>query len=77
MSAPRKIHTIVTHVRPHLDEITAIWLIQRFGRQFFDIPRDVKFEYWDARQLSARRPHGRRVGERRLPAHRSRPRPVR
>jgi hypothetical protein len=30
MSAP-KIHTVVTHNRPHLDEIMALWLIYAFG----------------------------------------------
>ncbi|MFA6603394.1 MAG: chromate resistance protein ChrB domain-containing protein [Patescibacteria group bacterium] len=34
--------TIVTHVRPHLDEVAAIWLLKRFLPEEY---RDAKIEY--------------------------------
>jgi len=32
---PNQIHTIVTHDRPHLDELIAIWLLRKFGEELF------------------------------------------
>jgi hypothetical protein len=41
-------HTIITHKRPHLDEILAILLLIMFGEKFFPGISKAKFEFWDA-----------------------------
>ena len=41
-----KYHTIVTHVNPHLDEITAIWLLRRFGEKKFLGISTAKITFW-------------------------------
>ena len=44
---PGTVRYLVTHVRPHWDEIVAIWLLVRFGnRQFPDINKAVDV-FWD------------------------------
>ncbi|MCK5060060.1 MAG: hypothetical protein KAR00_02885 [Candidatus Pacebacteria bacterium] len=42
----QKIHTIITHERPHLDEIVAIWLLLRFGEETFPEIQDAKINFW-------------------------------
>lgn len=37
---------IITHARPHLDEITAIWLLRKFGEEMFPGIRSAVVEYW-------------------------------
>lgn len=39
-------HTIVTHERPHLDEIVAIWLLRKFGEQMFPGIDTAKVVFW-------------------------------
>ena len=39
-------HTIITHKRPHLDEISAIWLLRKFGDSKFPGVSIAKIEYW-------------------------------
>jgi hypothetical protein len=41
-------HTIVTHKRPHLDEIIAILLLMMFGEKIFPGISKAKFVFWDA-----------------------------
>lgn len=40
-----KIHTIITHTRPHIDEIFAIWLLRKFGEAMFPGISTAKIEY--------------------------------
>jgi hypothetical protein len=50
-------HTIVTHVRPHLDEILAILFLRRFGESRFPGVSTAKLVLWDAGPLTPdRRP---------------------
>jgi hypothetical protein len=46
------INMIVTHCRPHLDEILAIFLLERYGeRRFPNVRQAIRsgnFEFWDA-----------------------------
>lgn len=42
---PVRIHTIITHVRPHIDEIFAIWLLRKFGEFLFLGISTTKIEY--------------------------------
>lgn len=39
-------HTIVTHERPHVDEIVAIWLLKTFGEEKFPGICTATIEYW-------------------------------
>lgn len=48
MAAMARIHTIVTHHRPHFDEIVAIFLLQQFGYRTFPGIRSAEFIFWDA-----------------------------
>jgi hypothetical protein len=41
------IHTIVTHSKPHLDEIVAIWLLIIFGEKMFPGVNTAKIVFWD------------------------------
>ncbi len=41
------IHTIITHIRPHLDEIVAIWLLRLFGESLFPGVKTSKIVYWN------------------------------
>src|SRR3989344_9190822 len=43
-----QIDTIVTHHRPHLDEIVAIWLLRKFGEEKFPGINSAKIVYVDA-----------------------------
>jgi hypothetical protein len=43
-----KIHTIVTHRRPHLDEIVAIVLLMNYGEHKFPGIKDAKIIFWNA-----------------------------
>lgn len=45
---PVSINTIVTHKRPHVDEIVAIVLLQQYGRTMFPGIEKAKIEFWDA-----------------------------
>ncbi len=40
-----KIHTITTHVRPHIDEIVALWLLKEFGQTRYTGLRTAKLEF--------------------------------
>lgn len=46
MKTEKKIEKIVTHVRPHLDEITAIWLLQKFGEEKFPDVSNAEIIFW-------------------------------
>ncbi len=46
----KKIHTIITHKRPHLDEIVAILLLQLYGEKVFPGVSTAVFQFWDASQ---------------------------
>lgn len=39
------IETIVVHVRPHLDEVAAIWLLKKFGEEKFPGVKDAKITF--------------------------------
>lgn len=41
----RKIERIVTHEKPHLDEICAIWLLRRFGEKMFPGINEAKISF--------------------------------
>jgi hypothetical protein len=43
---------ILTHERPHLDEIVAIWLLRRFGEQKFPGIGKAKVEFTSIRKLA-------------------------
>lgn len=45
---------IATHIRPHLDEIAAIWLLRKFGDGRFPGAGAAKVTFTTARQLAAR-----------------------
>jgi len=45
LSKPIKV--IATHFRPHLDEITAIWLLRKFGREEFAGIEKAEIQYWN------------------------------
>lgn len=40
------IHTVVTHHRPHLDEICALMLLRRFGEERFPGIGTARLDYW-------------------------------
>ena len=42
------VHMIVTHIRPHVDEIVAIVLLQHYGKKHFPGIVDARIEFWDA-----------------------------
>lgn len=48
-----RFHTIVTHVRPHFDEIVAIFLLKTYGNWAFPGIRNAKFEFIDAGSAAA------------------------
>ncbi len=52
MSAPTcwPIHAFVTHPRPHLDELSAIWAVQRFGLEKYPGADRAEIEYFDPQQ---------------------------
>ena len=41
-----KVRVIVTHHRPHLDEIVSIWILRKFGESTFPGVSTAKVEYW-------------------------------
>ena len=41
-----RFRTIVTHVAPHLDEIVAVWLLQKFGESKFPGMKSVELDFW-------------------------------
>lgn len=43
----RPIHTIVTHVRPHLDELAAIWALRQFGEKKYPGADKAKIVWFD------------------------------
>lgn len=43
-----RIHTIVTHLKAHLDEIVAILFLRWFGEELFPGARTAKVIYWNA-----------------------------
>jgi hypothetical protein len=45
---PISVHTIVTHKRPHIDEIVAIKLLKVYGRKVFLGIEKARVEFWDA-----------------------------
>ncbi len=45
---PIPIHTLVTHHRPHLDELFAVWLLRNFGERHFPGVSKAKTVYVDA-----------------------------
>ncbi|MBP9869864.1 hypothetical protein KBC59_04905 [Patescibacteria group bacterium] len=53
-------HTIVTHVRPHLDEILAIIFLRMFGELWFPGISTAKIVLWDAGPFT---PNGRPASE--------------
>ena len=38
---------IVTHSRPHLDEIAAIWILRKFGEQTFPGISTAQLIFWE------------------------------
>jgi len=42
----QQIRAIATHVRPHLDEIVAIWLLIKFGADKYPGVAEAAIEYW-------------------------------
>ena len=42
----QQIKKIATHVRPHLDEIVAIWLLSMFGEERYPGAAEATIEYW-------------------------------
>lgn len=48
---PRNEWVIVTHVRPHIDEILGIYLLKHFGKEKFPGIEKAKIEFWDSREL--------------------------
>jgi len=42
------VHTVVTHVNPHFDELVALWLLRRFGKERFPGINESKRIYIDA-----------------------------
>lgn len=56
----RRVDYIATHLRPHLDEIAAIWLLKRFGREKFPGVENASIAYHDS---GAATPDGRSVEE--------------
>jgi hypothetical protein len=42
------IKKIVTHVRPHLDEIMGIWMLIKFGEYLFSGIGNAMVEFWDS-----------------------------
>jgi len=40
-----QIHTILTHTRPHVDELLAIWLLRFFGGSIFQGIQNAKIEF--------------------------------
>jgi len=55
-----KIKQIATHVRPHLDEILAIWILRMFGALKFPGIETAEIIYWDA---GSKTPDGRSAEE--------------
>lgn len=49
-------YTIITHKKPHLDEVVAIWLLRKFGENSFPRIKEAKVEYWQTGGLT---PDGR------------------
>jgi len=47
----KRFDMIITHERPHLDEITAIWLLRKFGEEKFPGISTAKIEYRDSSVL--------------------------
>lgn len=43
-----QVHTIVTHKRPHIDEVVAIVLLKMYGREKFPGIQNAKIDFWDA-----------------------------
>lgn len=42
-----EVHTIVTHTKPHLDEIAAWWLLKKFGQEFPGV-KDARIVFVEA-----------------------------
>lgn len=47
----KQIKIIVTHPRPHLDEIAAIWLFKKFGESLFPGIRYAEIQYWGEEKI--------------------------
>ena len=45
-----RIHTIVTHVEPHLDEAVAVFLLRKFGQEDYPGVKTASIEYWPERR---------------------------
>lgn len=41
-----RITRLVTHVKPHVDEIVSIWLLRKFGAEMFPGVETAEVEYW-------------------------------
>ncbi len=53
------IRTIVTHLKPHLDEIVAIWMLWRWGKEKYPGVDQASVEYW----TGGKSPDGRSAEE--------------
>ena len=42
-----KINAVVTHERPHMDEIAAIWILRKFGEEKFPGISKAPIKFWD------------------------------
>ena len=42
---------IITHIKPHLDEFAAIWMVKTFGGKIFEGIFDAPVEYWPHRGI--------------------------
>lgn len=61
MSSP--IHTIVTHVRPHLDELAAIWALRQFGEKKYPGADKAKIVWFDPAEHLDDRSEAQWLGE--------------
>ncbi|MBU0649454.1 hypothetical protein KJ969_05170 [Patescibacteria group bacterium] len=52
----KRVKCLVTHVRPHLDEIAAIWLLRKFGKKKYPGVEDAEIVFWT---LGGETPDGR------------------
>jgi DNA gyrase/topoisomerase IV subunit A len=57
---PIKFKSIITHEKPHMDEITAVWLLRTFGESKFPGVAKAKISFWSS---GGKTPDGRTAAE--------------
>jgi hypothetical protein len=60
MAKKTKFNRIITHRKPHFDEIVAIWLLYMFGEAEFPGVKEAELEFWD---MGGDTPDGRSATE--------------